>query len=118
MKKGLFVIWITAALFTLLCEIGILPTGYIAGTPGNRYMCDALSVLTAVAGAYFILRRGHVSLPVRLFFAGIAVFPSLFIYYAKDFASSAIHGLAIGLTATLAAYIVEKKRNRPRRSAH
>lgn len=109
MRIGLLIIWAIAAAFALLCEADVLPTGYIADTPANRYACDSLSTLSALGGAFLLLQRRRFGTTMRLLWAAIAVAPALFVYYAKEFASSAIYGLAIGLTATLAAFVIEGK---------
>lgn len=117
MRTGIIVIWAIAAVFALLCENSVLPTGYIAGTPCSEYVCDSLSAFSAIGGAWLLLQRSRFSVKLRLLSAIFAVFPSLIIYYSKNFASSAIYCLAIGLTATLAAWIIAGERSRKQESS-
>lgn len=112
MKKGIPVIWALAALFALLSAQGRLPTAYIVRTPASLYVCDALPMLTALGGAFALLRYSGWPAGLRLALAAAAIFPALIVYYGAGFDTPAVHSLAIGLAASLLALLLEGRQGR------
>lgn len=117
-------IWIAGAVWTLLSELDILPTEYLAHTPTADYAVSLASIITAIVGTYLALRlmafkairrrlqdtagneadnsRLYVRLATaRLGVMALALWTNAVLYYATAYVGSTRYCLLIAMIAAV-----------------
>ena len=128
-------IWLTAFLWISLQELSLLPQGFLPMSAGGEYAANLFCFITAVGGTYLACRLfafqrvkaelyaagARSTLPAhrrwnnrRLVILAIAIFPSLFLYYAGSFSPTALYSALLALAGSLLCwptYVDEKAIN-------
>ena len=115
-------IWLAVIVWIFLCELDVLPQGYLFGSADAEYISNIFCILTAVGGTYFAcklcaFKRAKSELydtegnPVpeahrrwnnrRLALLALAILPSAFCYYAGPLSQTPLYCTLLALAGSL-----------------
>lgn len=115
-------IWLVVICWVVLCELNVLPQGYLFGSADAEYISNMFCILTAVGGTYlacrlFVFKRAKAELydeegnivpeayrrwnNRRLLLLALAIFPSAFCHYAGPLSQTPLFCMLLALTGSL-----------------